>query len=412
MANSSVMSLLEDVISGLDTEKQASSTDYEAGDPPATTGARASENAADVKSDVPGESVDDSAEKETVSGAGEDTPTNTQGTVAAATGEDPESTDSTKDDPGTSHVATAGGEKYATTNDVIAGGNDFLADLLVLSKEASDYTMNSDSTDSEGADDSSDGETEGDTTEDSDGSEKEASHTLVEDFDLEKLASIEDEQVLVNKDHLVKLSEAATGFVELLGYLQGLEASGQVLTDASEKAASDNDDDNAEGGEDLAKYASDLSAQAIDTAKQEASDLAGILLGYKESMGMDPAAMMGAAAPVEEVAVEDPMAAEAGMGEEIPAELIEALIAGLEGEGLAPEDIAGEAAAPAIEEPAAAEGGDAIDDARAAAAGEEVASEGGDEEDTKVAQDEKVAKYVAAIKTLVEKNKTESSNSE
>ena len=112
------------------------SQDVDDGNQPASTGARASENESDVKAEVPGESVDEAKADEVEGpGRGENTPSNSIGTEATATGESPAvetaSVKAKPEDPGTSHPAKATmGEKYSAAQ-LRTMGDGILADIAV-----------------------------------------------------------------------------------------------------------------------------------------------------------------------------------------------------------------------------------------------------------------------------------------
>lgn len=133
MAKVEITKLLSELISGLDKSAEESN-----GTKPATEGPRSSENTADIKRNVPGNAVDEAAAKQTFETSGVNAPTNDLGTKKVDADTKPNVTvKTTKDDPGTSHPAKVGGEKYASTKDIIAGSNDLLARIAVLSKSAS-----------------------------------------------------------------------------------------------------------------------------------------------------------------------------------------------------------------------------------------------------------------------------------
>lgn len=106
------------------------------GNKPAATGTRASENESDVKTEVPGESVDTATGEDAEgAGRGENTPSNSIGTQAAATGEDPSvetaSVKAKPEDPGTTHPAKATmGEKYSAAQ-LSTMADAILADIAV-----------------------------------------------------------------------------------------------------------------------------------------------------------------------------------------------------------------------------------------------------------------------------------------
>jgi len=111
------------------------------GDRPAPTGARAAENESDVKSEIPAESVDEASGAAAEGpGRGENVPSNSIGTKAAPTGEDPSvetaSVKAKPDDPGTSMPARADmGEKYSAAQ-LRDMGDTILADIAVATAAA------------------------------------------------------------------------------------------------------------------------------------------------------------------------------------------------------------------------------------------------------------------------------------
>lgn len=118
---------------GSDPDKDTSHPvkNVDGGTQPATEGARSAENTADVKKTV-ANSVD-AAPANLTSGDG---PALTN-TTAKPTGEDPsnetQSVKSSPTDPGTSHPAKVGGEKYA---ELITSGDEILAELTVAGQAA------------------------------------------------------------------------------------------------------------------------------------------------------------------------------------------------------------------------------------------------------------------------------------
>lgn len=122
MATSSYGNLIDDLVQQL--TKSASADD---GTRPATTGARAAENSADIKENVPA-NVDSAPDNGTVAGAGENEPTNRIGTNKDETGKNVPPTKPASDDPTNNKEAS-----YADLTDT---GNDILASLAIALKDA------------------------------------------------------------------------------------------------------------------------------------------------------------------------------------------------------------------------------------------------------------------------------------
>lgn len=381
--NQSVLDLLEAF--GHELTKQA---EAEVGETkPATTGSRASENSADVKSQVPGTSVDEADNNGPTEGGGENAPVNSIGTNKTDTGKDVPSTKSTKDDPGTTHIA-----KAATANDLIVGGNQLLAEIAIFSKTSFDKKANV---------------APATVKVEADKKEKVAA-SVAENVSSSKSGTnaTSDDTVSIKKAEYEALKTSQAQLEEFVGYLTGQQVSNEILEKAATNVAAEDDE--------LVKIAQAEAAATYALANKHTTDLVEFLVGFaQEKQAMDEAAMLagagggeGGAPPMDPAAAMmgvDPAAgggmpgAEGGApgaGGELDPETLALLIQLLQQEGVNPEgldaggaalDAAGgggtppeQAGIPGGEAPPVAPeggdegggGGDGIDDARAAAAGE------------------------------------------
>jgi hypothetical protein len=124
------------------------------GTQPAPEGARSSENSKDVSDQSPGQSIEDAENNSEKGPGGENTPALHQGVEAKATGEDPANETSSakdkKDDPGTSHPAEAGTEKYGSLEEF---ADSILADIAVATASVKTAEENEDKSGDESKDD-------------------------------------------------------------------------------------------------------------------------------------------------------------------------------------------------------------------------------------------------------------------
>lgn len=370
--NHDVLDLLSTFHEDLTKQAEAESGETK----PATTAARASENSADVKSDVPGQSVDETSETHSVDGAGEETETNDIGTQALSVDDAPKNPPkANKTDPGSSHPAEAGTEKYSsyTTSQLIDELNNASAEIAVFAKEAADmcFPADKDEKGNSKVDDTYDGDDKSDESE----------------------AKVKTE----SKENEMTTQEKAAMCDQLLGYFAGNEISDEILNKVASQVGQA--EPQTEQQVDLDSVIQQSATELYKRADAQTNDLVEFLIGYKDGEkmameGMIPAeAMMGAEAapdaPVDPAAAPAPDAAAA---EEEAA--VEELLAALEAQGVPLEALLGDAEGGAPMEEVVAGGDaeaeeipgsgdavagegepeDAIDDAKAQAATEEKAA--------------------------------------
>lgn len=337
--SNNVLDVLNEFLGG-DLAKQASSeSDFDAAQSgknvPATEGERSAENSADVKASQPGETVDEAEDnKNDQENTGENAPVNKIGVKASPTCEDQPPVKDRLEDPGTSHPAKVGTEKFssATPDELVSYGNDLLAELVVATKEASASATETET--KEASDESCDDK-----------------NVKVESSD-EKKDEGEPKETESTEESLDELREKAAAFDELVGYITGQHVAHEIEAGSdSEKSASDQDDD-----DELVKLAAAEAYRLHDRAGRQADDLVAFLVGHEKAAAgeIDPEllAELGAAEGGDMVYPEGGMEypeGEAGDEEEIDPEVLEALIEALaeaehEGGGENNEDAANAAA--------------------------------------------------------------------
>jgi len=356
-----------------------------------STGERHSENSAKVKSDVPGTTADEAAERTDDSGAGLDTPLLETG-VKSNLGPDDEPTNKPKDetvDPGTSHPAKAGGEKYAaaSASELVEFANSILADIAVLGKSASAEETDSD-------------EETVEIEETKEAAEQNSCTSCTEDAKPE--AEVVDETPDVMSE-----SEKAAAFDQLAGFIAGKDVADEIIestlghqvatavkqasAEEQTKEASEEVTDNA----DFQKWAAEESYRLYKRAGQQADGLVNFLVALeKQSMGgeADILAAMGGAGDVAPAETALPEEGLDGGGDVDPEALVQ-LLSILEAQGVNLEDLLGEG------EVAGAEAaGESAEDAAIAANAEETVTDS-EEADTVVEKEaeDKLQQLATAI---------------
>lgn len=263
------------------------------GNVPAPEGARAKENTSDVKAEVGTASVDTAEAVEETTG-GVNTPSNSIGTEAAATGEAPAvetaSAGSKPSDPGTSHPAKATmGEKYSAAQ-LVTMGDEILASIAVAAEKSATAAVKA--------------------------PVKKAEAIEVE---IEKAKDGEKPEVKVETEAEEKAEEKAEE--------AGKDAAAAVIDEAQKLG-------NAE----------QLIASVVKAAALDAQNTADYLLGYTEKLAESmPMEQSGAEVPPEAAAaMEDPaaMAPEAGGEPEANGDdELEAVVDALVEAGVSPEEL-------------------------------------------------------------------------
>lgn len=249
--NNKINDLLQEFLGSL--EKSAAE---ETGSEKAVSeGARASENSSDVKSSVPGTSVD-AASPVTGShpGAGTNSPIVNRGTNVGETGTNVPSTKSTYTDPGTSHPA-----KTASLNELIESANEALAAITVLTKSASVKTASA-------VVPAAPGNPVVTSTATATGTKPAKAIGAVKPHET-KVASAEEgtENVSVPKAEYDELTKAAAFIEELSGYLTGQQVANEVIR--------------TEPATDFQKLAQDEAQNFVALADSHSDNLVHTLLG-------------------------------------------------------------------------------------------------------------------------------------
>lgn len=427
-----------------------------------TTGQRASENESDVKAQIPGESVNEGGEITSTTG-GENTPTNSIGTKKGPTGSDVPSTKSTKDDPGTSHIAKAAAAKFAgaTTSQLVEGANDLLAQMAVMSKSASAGLATS----AAAAKPASPAATVSKVAPVSSA----VTPVVAANKPEVKVASNEVPMVQLPKAEFELMKVASDNWGAFVGYMEGQLIADQALKTANDTSASDQ----------LEKFAQEQTVGLYQLAEKAATDLTDFFVGAQKQAndlaalggmgggGEDPAAAAAASGQIDPSALGGlggagagggmpspdagmdlggmgggagaPPAAPGGGGGEISPELIQALIQALQQSGVNLQDLGagdqalsgmggggggGEAPAPAAPAAAPAEGGggedtsapaeskpaDKIDKAKASAVGSEAGSSDESDDSEKEAAFKKIASTFAKFLKVAGENARKSTN--
>jgi len=354
--NQSILSMLEEFTGSL-----TKSAEVEVGKTvPAKEGSRSSENTSDVKKSIQGQTPDEVEEIHSVEGAGENTPTNSIGTKATATGEGVPAVKTTKDDPGTSHPAKAGGEKYASLASLIEAGNDLLATIAVSAK--------------------SEKKAEAPAAIQAAAAKKEVKNKADKAVTDQPPASAEkaaeaattstDEMVSVKKAEFEAMQRDQQAWLELTGYIYGNQAV-QEMVEAEKTAENGTSND-------YQAQAEKIAADAMTRAVLHADELVDAVVAFSQASvkqaneGMIDPAMAGAIAP-EAMAGAAPGGAPGGG--DIDPETLAALLQALQAQGINPEELlAAEGAMGGGAEPAPA--GDAVDAAQANMLGADAGSEG------------------------------------
>lgn len=415
MKNDPVMQLLDQLMAG--TSKVAAAEGPETGKTsPASEGPRSSENSKDVKNQVPGQAVDSASEASSVAGAGENTATNSIGVKSGPTGEGVPAVKTSLPDPGTSHPAKTGTEKYSTVAKLINGAEDIAARAIVYARTPKQAAVapvatpaatpavpaapvaekksempaplaaaiaKKDKKDKKPAVESP--------------AEPAASEPASEE---EKMAAA----VLSDTGDLT-LEKKAALWDEMVGYLVGTNTVDTLL-----KTAAPTEEPKIAGmtEAEFNKLAQQEAASVFDAANTASSDLIHFLLAKQAeelppealaAAGVDPAAAAGGGAPMGAApAGGAPMpGGDAGGG--VDPAMLDQLVQALAAEGITPEDLmaaAGDGDGDEGSNPSKPSDGDgdAVDDARAAALGEE-----GSDDDSKGAKKEaSVAEVVQLVK--------------
>jgi len=428
-----------------------------------TSGSRASENESDVKAQIPGESVNEGGEITSTTG-GENTPTNSIGTKKGPTGTDVPSTKSTKDDPGTSHIAKAAAAKFAgaTTSQLVEGANELLAQMAVMSKSASAGLAAS----TAATKPASPAATVSKVAPVSSA----VTPVVAANKPEVKTAAATNEVPMVQlpKAEFELMKVASDNWAAFVGYVEGQNIADQALKVANDTSASDQ----------LEKFAQEQTVGLYQLAEKAATDLTDFFVGAQKqandlaALGMggggeDPAAAAAASGQIDPSALggaglggaggEMP-SPDAGMnlggmgggagappappgagGGEISPELIQALIQALQQSGVNLQDLGagdqalsgmggggngGAAPAPAAAAPAeeASEGGedksapaeskpaDKIDKAKASAVGSEAGSSDESDDSEKEAAFKKIASTFAKFLKVAGENARKNSN--
>lgn len=350
------------------------SKSVDGGTQPAAEGARSSENTSDVKAAIPA-SVDATGEGVNKNKTGGDsTPALDLGVGASATGEGKKTEVKTeKEDPGTSHPAQAGGEKYAS---LIAKGNDLAAELTMA---VTSFQQ----------------------------AEKQAAAAMpvVPGGAPAPAPTLKKKEAVKAVEGEKSSAERGAATPEAEAEAAGRQAA-DVVVDSVEKAA-------AATGKSSEAVISDILKTASADAANLAEFLAGFKQGLKKSADDMSAAMPGAGAetPVEEAQEAVPGAEAQGAGD---AQAVQELIQALLASGIAPEELiamiqsaggGAEGAAPAMPPEMPPEA--AVAPVEPAAAAAEAGSAGkmasAREKFASLTQTEKVAAIRAALELVIGK---------
>lgn len=281
------------------------SKSVDGGTRPAAEGSRSSENTSDVKAAIPA-SVDATGEGVNKNQTGGDsTPALDLGVGATATGEGKKTEVKTeKEDPGTSHPAKAGGEKYAS---LIAQGNELAAELTMA---VTSFQQ----------------------------AEKQAAAAISAVPGGTPAPAAPAPAPTLKKKEGTKAADAeksaSTETPEAQAEAAGRQAADAVV-DSVEKAA-------AATGKSAEAVISDI----VKTASADAANLAEFMTGFKQGLnksaedmsapGMDAGAGAGAETPVEEAMEPAPGAEAQGAGN---AQAVQELIQALLSSGIPPEEL-------------------------------------------------------------------------
>lgn len=335
--NNELVNFLGDLLNSFDKSAEAETGSTQS----AQTGERASENTSDVKKNVPGVSVDASKDNSnSPSGSGQNTPTNKDGlgNGAAETGKGVPTPESNREDPGTSHPAKVGGEKFASEI------NDLLAAIAVLSKQAAD---------SAGA---VADKPASPVTAPADGTKSKETK--------DKPAVMDEANVTVKKAELDELRAAQAELHRVIGYATGQQVTNALSKQAGTQSTEITDDMI------LEKIASELLERVAPAADAAATDVISFVLGTQKA-AEDVSSVLAAGADPAAAAVTPDAMAGAGAGaapgaggggdqqaaiemlSQLPPEVLQQLVEALMSGGATPEDV--DSASAAVDQASASE---------------------------------------------------------
>lgn len=384
----------------MDSQPQVDNAPESGQTSPVSTGERSSENSSDVESTIPGDAVDGKAMSPEME---QDTAQKNKAPKADETGVNVPSPKDTSDDPGTSHPAQVGSEKYSSTQDTINGHNELLSSIADLLKSAEMDSESEDEYHDETSGDSKKGKNlQIDSKEqykddknpdeaDNGGDKADVMESTDEDaVNGEKQSS--SETVTIKK---AEYDDLVTGN-ELLNEVLGAWVGQQDLQKVAQSQSQSQQQSTPQYTEEQEKQAREKVAHISEYASYLGGEVADFVVAMQEKQSMDPAGggapvdpSMLAAAPAAPAGAAAP-AAPAGAGaaapegaeEEISPEDLELLLQALAEQGVNPEELMALNPEDLMPVGPEAGGGEAGPDVNAAAAAsEEVAQEeeGGEE---------------------------------
>lgn len=323
--NNELVNFLNEMLTSFEKSAEAETGSTQA----AQTGERASENTSDVKKNVPGVSVDAAKDNSNnPSSSGQNTATNKDGlgNGASETGKGVPTPESNRTDPGTSHPAKTGGEKFAS--DI----NDLLAAIAVISKQASESAAVMPKAEKKP----------------STAAEAPADATKT-DTKKEEPGSASDAQVTVKKAEYDELLIAKAELDRVIGYVTGQQVTQTLSKQASTQEITEDSI--------LEKIASELLERIAPAADAAATDVVSFVLGTQKAAedvssvlaaGGEGGAPAAAAVTPEAMAGGGGDAAAAGgsdqqaaleMLSQLPPEVLQQLVEALMAGGTTPTDV-------------------------------------------------------------------------